>query len=269
MTPDTEFRSGKVGATAFGVGGKGEAIVLAHGVGMTREIWTPQAARLARSFKVVTYDLLGHGDSDLPAEQATLQTYADQLRTLLGHLGIAAANVVGHSMGALVALEFALAHPARTLRVAALNAVFQRTPEQRAAVESRAADLKAGSPTETVGPTLQRWFGNPVPPELHDAAALTERLLRAANPVGYARTYQLFARSDRVHTERLPGLAVPALFLTGEDDSNSSPSMSMAMARLVPNARVQVIPGARHMMNVTHPQQVTEALLEFLKDGRG
>ena len=78
------------------------------------------------------------------------------------------------------------------------------------------------------------------------------------------RTYQLFARSDRVHAERLPGLAVPALFMTGEEDLNSSAAMSAAMARRVPDARLEVVPGARHMMNVTHPQIVTDVLLAFL-----
>jgi pimeloyl-ACP methyl ester carboxylesterase len=61
---------------------------------------------------VIVYDMLGHGDSALPAADVTLRDYADQLAGLLNHLGIAA-NVVGHSMGALVALEFALAHPER------------------------------------------------------------------------------------------------------------------------------------------------------------
>lgn len=275
MTPDplpvpvpVPVREGKVDGTAFSVYGAGEAVVLVHGVGMAQAIWQPQVAALAPRFQVITYDMLGHGGSVVPPGGGTLDAYAGQLRALLDHLDIAAAHVVGHSMGALVALEFALTHPARTRSVAALNAVFERSPEQRAAVESRAAALKAEGLGETVAPTMQRWFGDPVPAELQEAAALTERLLRSVDPAGYARTYELFARSDRVHTERLPSLAAPALFVTADGDLNSSPSMSHAMAALVPKGRAQVIDGARHMMTVTHPQAVNDALIGFLESAR-
>ena len=269
MRPEIVSRSGKAGATAYSVAGEGEALVLVHGVGMAREIWAPQVEALARDFQVISYDMLGHGQSDVPPEGVSLADYAEQLRALLDHLGIAAANVVGHSMGALVALEFALAWPARTLRVAALNGVFERTPEQSAAVLARAAALQAEGAAATVEPTLERWFGKPVPPPLQQAAAVTARLLGSVNPLGYARTYQLFAQSDRAHAERLQGLAVPALFMTAQFDHNSSPAMSAAMARLAPNAQLQVLADARHMMTVTHPQQVNDALRGFLAGARG
>jgi pimeloyl-ACP methyl ester carboxylesterase len=269
MTRDPAVGSGRAGATAYSVQGQGEPVVLVHGVGMAREVWAPQAAALARDYQVISYDLMGHGESELPPEGVSLADYAGQLLALLDHLGIPAANVVGHSMGALVALEFSLRHPERTLRLAALNAVFQRTPEQRAAVEARAATLQRVGPGATVGLTIDRWFGTPVPAELRAAADLTASLLRRVNPLGYARTYQLFARSDRVHAERLPALAMPVLFMTGEGDLNSSPAMSQAMARLVPGARLDVLPDARHMMNLTHPQRVNDALRAFLAGGAG
>ncbi len=269
MKGDLPVRSGKAGPTAFTVQGQGEPVVLVHGVGMAREIWAPQAAALAQRHQVVSYDLLGHGDSELPPEGVTLQDYAGQLADLLDHLGIAAASVVGHSMGALVALEFALAQPARTLRVAALNAVFERTPEQRAAVEARAAALREGGPAASVAATLERWFGDPVPAQLRGAAEQVGRLLRDVQPLGYARTYALFAQSDRVHSQRLAQLQVPALFMTGAHDPNSSPAMARAMARRVPGARLEILADARHMMTVTDPERVNALLSAFLSGSAG
>jgi pimeloyl-ACP methyl ester carboxylesterase len=230
---------------------------------MAYEIWRPQFEDFARDHLVVAYDMLGHGGSATPPEGVTLADYAAQLADLLDHLGLPAANVVGHSMGALVALEFALACPQRVLRVAALNAVFQRSAQQRAAVVARAQSLGDGV-AGTLAPTLERWFGNPVPQPLVQPAAQVARLLRDVDPTGYARTYRLFASSDNVHAARLGQLAVPALFLTGEEDLNSSPAMSQAMARLAPQGRAEVIPQARHMMNVTHPARVTASLRAFL-----
>ncbi|MNV34870.1 Alpha/beta hydrolase family protein [compost metagenome] len=85
------------------------------------------------------------------------------------------------------------------------------------------------------------------------------------NAQGYARAYSLFATSDEVHASRLPQLAMPALFMTGEGDPNSSPAMSQAMAALAPRGQAQSVPGARHMMNLTDAEAVNARLLAFIR----
>lgn len=267
MKPDLcpqPVQAGMIDGTAYSMYGAGEPLVLIHGVGMGQAIWAPQVAEFARDYQVIVYDMLGHGGSAVPPADVELADYANQLAALLDHLDIASANVVGHSMGALVALEFALYYPVRTLRVAALNAVFMRTPEQRAAVLERAEALQHTGVAATVDSTLARWFGEPVPAELAESAELVKRFLIEVNPQGYARTYGLFASSDAVHEAGLPQLAMPALFMTGEFDPNSSPDMSRAMAELAPQGRLDIVAGARHMMNVTAPDAINQRLRAFL-----
>ena len=250
--------------TAYTLHGVGEPLVLIHGVGMQHGVWLPQIEDLARSYQVIAYDMLGHGGSPLPPENAALQDYAAQLERLLDHLGIAAANVAGHSMGALVAMEFALRNPSRTRRLAALNAVFRRTPEQRSAVQSRADALNQSGVQATIESTIARWFGEPMPAALQPMATAVAGYLRNVNPQGYARTYKLFSSSDEVHAGRLNQLTMPTLFLTGEYDANSSPQMSKAMAQEASHAVVEVIPGERHMMNVVAPDAVNRSLRHWL-----
>ncbi|MCX5539721.1 alpha/beta fold hydrolase [Paraburkholderia sp. CNPSo 3076] len=241
-----------------------ETVVLIHGVGMNQSVWAPQIDALSESFRVVAYDMLGHGESALPSAQPTLDEYAAQLESLLDAIQVERAHVVGHSMGALVALEFALLNAPRTLSVVALNAVYDRTPAQREAVMTRAASLGDAPAASGVDATLSRWFGDPIPGHLTQAAQAVRALLLAVDPVGYARTYRLFASSDAAHVGRLANLEVPALFLTGECDPNSSGQMSHAMAAVAPRARAEVIANARHMMNVTDPERVNASLLAFL-----
>jgi pimeloyl-ACP methyl ester carboxylesterase len=241
-----------------------ETVVLIHGVGMNHSVWSPQIKALTTRYQVIAYDMLGHGGSALPTPMPTLDEYASQLERLLDALQIERAHVIGHSMGALIALEFALTHPSRTRSVVALNAVYHRTPEQREAVMNRAATLVDAPADAGIDVTLTRWFGDPVPAHLTKAAEAVRELLSTVDPVGYARTYQLFARSDDAHVGRLSGLAVPALFLTGECDANSNPAMSLAMAAAAPFGRAEIIANERHMMNLTNPAQVNERLLEFL-----
>jgi (E)-2-((N-methylformamido)methylene)succinate hydrolase len=241
-----------------------ETVVLIHGVGMDQSVWSPQIEALTTHYRVIAYDMLGHGGSALPTATPTLDDYAVQLERLLDALQIDRAHIVGHSMGALVALQFALTHPSRSLSVAALNAVYDRTPEQREAVMSRAATLDDVPLDAGIDVTLARWFGDPIPAELTKSARAVRELLLSVDPVGYARTYRLFARADDSHIGRLPKLDVPALFLTGECDANSSPAMSHAMAAAAPLGRAEIIANARHMMSITDPVRVNERLLAFL-----
>lgn len=251
--------------TAYSTHGAGEPVVLIHGVGMQAGIWKPQIDELAAERQVIVYDVLGHGQSPLPPEEPTLRDYSDQLLHLLDHLRIDAANVAGHSMGALIALDFALHHDTRCLRVAALNAVYRRTAEQREAVLARANGLATGTSDSTIQQTIARWLGDPPPAELMEVSSQLRHYLSSMDMRGYARTYRLFASSDQTHAGKLGALKMPALFLTAQHDQNSSPEMSRAMASEVESGVAVVISDAKHMVTVTHPAEVNRALESWLQ----
>ncbi|GAB2904210.1 alpha/beta fold hydrolase [Paralcaligenes ginsengisoli] len=231
---------------------------------MRKAVWAPQIAELSDRYQVIAYDMLGHGGSELPPEAPALSDYSSQLRDLLRHLGIRAAHIIGHSMGALVALDFALDYPRHVLSLVAMNAVYERSAEQSEAVMQRAQHIENTGPTGNCEATLERWFGQPANSVLRAGADSIRELLCQADVVGYARSYKLFAASDRAHSERLARLQCPALFMTGELDANSSPAMSRRMAQIAPEGEVEVLPGERHMMSITAPHEVNRRLRAFL-----
>ena len=234
--------------TCYQVMGSGEAMVFIHGVGMAKEIWQPQVECFAKSYQVVTYDMWGHGGSALPAADVTLDDYCQQLAELLKTLAISKAHVIGHSMGGLVALGFALSYPQQVQRLVVLNSVYERTPEQRYGVLERAKVLAESGLSDTVNGTLTRWFGTSPTAEMAEKAKAVRGFLAQADGVGYARTYGLFASSDGVFVGRLGELVMPTLFITGEDDPNSTPWMSQQMAEATPQGQAFIVPQERHMM---------------------
>ena len=245
-----------LGGTSFIEKGEGDPILFIHGVGLNAEAWAPQIAAFSATHRVIALDMAGHGGSAAPPAEATLDDYVSQARRLLDDLGITAVNVVGHSMGGLVAMGLAIVHPQRVRRLAVLNAVHERTPEARAAVEARAAAIAPGLSFET---TLARWFDN-------DEQALRERVgawLQQTELSAYAAAYRVFATSDRVFSGALSGILCPALFATGDGDPNSTPAMAEEMAERAIHGQSAVIAGARHMMSLTHWQE-TNALLQGL-----
>lgn len=250
--------------TAWSRYGQGPTLVLLHGVGMNQHVWKPEITELDSRFEILTYDMWGHGESLLPNSELELSAYTSQLLDLLDELEIENVHLAGHSMGGLITLDFATHHGARCLSACALNSVFQRTPEQRMAVQKRAQDLAEGNVTMNIAEALERWFG-PTGTHPHTRAEeLARLLLESVNPEGYAAAYRVFASADEVHASTLHQISVPALFFTGELDPNSTPAMSQAMAALVPNSQWAVLSGERHMMTLTAAPIVSDAIRDFI-----
>ncbi len=246
--------------------GAGEVLLLIHGVGMNCGFWAPQINAFSPEWDVIAYDTLGHGGSPLPSDPATLAEYAAQAIDLLDGLGVGRVKVVGHSMGALIALDLALRHPDRIGAVVAMNAVYRRSPEQRAAVERRVRLLDDDHPADWQQSAMDRWFGARISPQCMPAAVWVRAALGCLRPEGYRRAYRLFATADAAHTGRLGRLRLPALFLTGELDGNSSPAMARQMAVEAPDARALILSGERHMMSLASPVTVNAALRDFLEE---
>lgn len=241
--------------------GAGEPVVLLHGVGMQSAAWAPQIAALAVSYRVVALDLPGHGlTSPLPSG-SQLDDFVEWFERALSELGLGPINLVGHSMGSLIAGGFATMHSDKLLRVALLNGVFLRPPAARKAVEERASQIATGHfDLET---PLDRWFG---PSEIEQAARKqVADWLSAVDIAGYQTAYSAFASGDDVYADRISSIICPLLALTGDGDKNSTPEMSNAMARLARDGQSVTIEGHRHMVNLTAPDIVNEQLRHWLQ----
>ena len=146
--------------TSYLATGQGHPVVLIHGVGLNKEMWGGQIVGLAPHFQVIAYDMLGHGDSPLPAPGTSLEGYAEQLRELIEHLGLPHVSVIGFSMGGLVARAFALHHPQLLDSLVILNSVFNRSAEQRAGVIERTRQAAEHGPDANAEAALSRWFSH-------------------------------------------------------------------------------------------------------------
>ncbi len=249
----------KTGPIAWREAGRGPPVLLIHGVGLNADAWEPQIVTLSARRRVIAADMPVHGQSDLPPDGAGLNADVTAMVDLIDALGLSPVPVVGHSMGALIALGLALDHPEKISALVALNAVYCRDPVARSAVEARAAQLTGGA-FEAAGP-IGRWYPDDPNGPL---ARRTADWLHAVDPKGYAAAYRVFASSDHVHEGRLGELVCPALFLTGVSDHNSTPVMSARMVREAPHGRSVALPGARHMMHLTHPVEITNTISAFL-----
>ncbi|MBY6069154.1 alpha/beta hydrolase [Leisingera aquaemixtae] len=260
MTSTTLQLSEPYGAVTCLRAGRGDPVVLIHGVGMQSAAWGPQIEALSLTHQVIALDMPGHGGSAPLPEGAELPDYVAWLHAVLQALDLGPVSLAGHSMGALIAGGYAVCHPENVARVALLNGVFRRSAGARAAVEARAAEIRAGSfDLET---PLARWFGSS--PADQQARAQVGEWLSGVNLAGYAAAYSAFARGDSTYADGFGGIRCPLLALTGDGDPNSTPDMAQMMAAAAQQGRAVVIEGHRHMVNLTAPAEVNAALRAWL-----
>lgn len=256
MTWTTRPRSEFADLSAI-ASGTGSLVLLIHGVGLRAEAWNRQIDALSPRFHTVAVDMPGHGGSALPDGTMTLSDFTDAIVAGLD----GPALVIGHSMGAMIALDMAIRYPRQVRGVAAMNAIFNRCDVAAEAVKARAASLDGASKADPSG-TLERWFGEAPSPERDACRAW----LGAVTPAAYRMAYRVFAQEDGPSEDKLASLACPALFLTGSDEPNSTPDMSRAMAALAPKGRALIIENAAHMMPMTNASEVTAALFDFARE---
>ncbi len=254
--------------TAFDVSGpeKAPVIALIHGLGMNRKMWQWHVPTLAERYRVVSYDLAGHGENARPEAVLSLPVFADQLRALLDHADVAKAAIVGYSLGGMINRRFAMDHPDRISALVILNSPHERSPEAQKLVEDRAADTAAGGPAATLDASIARWFTPGFREVRPDIIALARRWILANDPEVYAQARQVLARGVVELIRPQPPITVPTLVMTTENDSGSTPAMSHGIASEIAGAETVILPHLQHMGLVEEPRLFTDPVLRFLDE---
>jgi len=253
--------------TAYLDCGNGEPLVLIHGVGLNKQVWQPQFDAFCGEYRVIAYDTLGHGNSRIPSAHLALDDYFEQLAELLDTLEIPSVNLCGHSMGALITLGFSLKYPHRVRRIIPMMGAYDRTPDHRQR-SRKVADILAGPGAGVLlKSTLGRWFTGQdyADPSRSEQISNVRGWLEAADQSGYSRAYRIFAENGETYVGKLAGISAPALFITAQDDPNSTPEMCRGMASEVQNGQAHIMHGERHMGQYLGANSIEPLIRRFLE----
>lgn len=238
------------------------AVVLLHGAGMDHTVWALQTRWFAyHGRSVLAVDLPGHGRSG-GAPLASIAALADWTAALVEAAGLEAAALVGHSMGALIALEAAARHPSR-VRALALCGVAPRMPVHPDLLAAAAADdHKAFELICDWGHGPAGHYGGHRAPGLWMLGG-GERLLETAK-AGALSTDLVNCNAYAEAEASAAKVACPALLVLGSEDRMTPARAGQKLAALIAGAQVALLPGAGHMMMVEQPDQTLDALKGFL-----
>ena len=252
--------------TAYDIAGPSDApaIILIHGLGLTRQTWADFIPDLSAEFQVISYDLCGHGQSALPKATASLAVLSSQLHELVAHLKIPSAHLVGFSLGGMINRRFAMDYPDKVASLVILNSPHERGDEAQKLVEQRAKDTKDGGAKATIEATLQRWFTKHFTDTNHEKTDWVRQTVLANHPANYAAHRFVLANGVLELIRPEPPLSHPCLVMTCENDSGSTVAMSQAIASEIAGATCQIVPDLQHLGLLEQPQSFIGPILSFL-----
>jgi 3-oxoadipate enol-lactonase len=240
-------------------------IVLIHGFPFSHEMWQSQVELLRSEFRVISYDVRGHGSSAVGDGQYMLEFFVDDLIALLDHLKIDKTTVCGLSMGGYIALRSVERNPERFSAMVLCDTSPEADTNE--AKLRRAASIMAAK-REGVKAFAETLLKTVFAPESlrkrPDAVQTTRRSIESNSSTGICGT--LLALASRTETtSSLFQMILPTLILVGELDKLTPPSISQMMQSKLPNSELYIIPGAAHLSNLENPAEFNKHLLEFLK----
>jgi pimeloyl-ACP methyl ester carboxylesterase len=249
------------GTIAFDEAGRGPAVILLHGAFLDRGTWDLQMPALAARHRVVRYDIRPFGKSTVPDQP--YQT-TDDLLALMDALKIERAHLVGHSFGGGVAIDFALAHPARVASLALVNSgvtgATMPPDEQKEAMQVFVGARESAAKAVEAWLALGLWSASHARPEVMKAL----ETITARNAARFRMAAPPFAPITPPAIGRLGEIRAPTLVVTGDRDTPGNRAASDALAKGIPGARLVVIRGADHAMPIGWAKELNDALLGFL-----
>jgi pimeloyl-ACP methyl ester carboxylesterase len=247
----------------YDVCGEGRAVLLIHGLGSDHRGWEYQENDLKSHFQLVNPDLRGHGQSrGGTTDFVPARRFAEDLDTLLSHLHLNRAHVIGESMGGIIALEFVLDFPERVDRLVLVDTTPRVTEETADVVYSWREAQLAGGNEAFFRASLASGFS---PQWIKENPEIVEHLRQKAqsmNAEGVVAAGLGLATTDL--SERLSEIAAPTLVIHGDSDRIINIEMGRLMNRGIKNSGFKVLKGCGHSPTVQKAKELNRLLISFL-----
>jgi 3-oxoadipate enol-lactonase len=244
-------------------------LAITHSLASDSGMWAEQLpALLQAGWRVLRLDMRGHGGSDPVAGDYTMSALAQDVAAALDALSLPRVHYLGLSIGGMIGQAFALEHGNRLISAMWCD-TLPASPESGAPLwEERMNTVRrAGSVEPLADATMERWFTDAFKPQKPRRWQEIRDTVAATSPAGYLGCSAAIMDFD--FTACLPALRLPCLVVCGAEDPGTPPSENRRIADLVPGARYEQIPSARHFPNVERPDPFNRIMLGWLDTRRG
>jgi len=254
----------------YELSGSGRCFTLIHGAGTNLNMWYNQVPAFSQHYQVLTYDVRGHGQTELPEGELTTELWIEDLYALLKALNISETILLGFSMGGGIALGFTLAHSEMVKALILSNSggagagAAQRSEEEirqmKASRQTQIEAIKKGGMAalveERIGSTFSPGFAEKNP----DTIERYKSIRLQNDPEGYLRVMQRMSRPTT--PPDLSKIICPTLIIAEETDPSSG-TAGKATQEAIRGSQLKTFP-TRHYTALEQPQEYNETVLRFL-----
>ena len=244
------------------INNKTTPIVFIHGVGLDRNMWTPQI-NFFRKYSTLTYDLLGHGKTPFNKDKIIIEGYTHQLISLIEDLSISKLHLVGFSIGSLIAMDFAANFNNKLSSLTLIATTYKRNQKQRQEVIDRVNLAKSNKPISKLA--LKRWFTDEY---LEKNPKIYEEFMRILTKEpeeqkNFIKAYEFFAHyKDDI--EKIKKINTRTLVMTGSIDPGSTPEMSKNLSSDLKNSQYIEINKGKHLCSIECSDDVNINIEKFI-----
>ncbi|MSP10698.1 MAG: alpha/beta hydrolase [Pelagibacteraceae bacterium] len=237
-------------------------LVFIHGVGLDHRMWQPQI-NYFNKYSTIAYDLLGHGKTIFDNETITIDDFSNQLISILNFLKIDKINLIGFSLGALIALNFASKFQNNLSTLTLIGTTYKRSHSERVKVLDRYNQAKLNKSISKIA--LERWFSDEylkLNPQIYDQFV---KILNK-NPKDHSnflKSYHLFANHED-DIELIKKIKTKTLIMTGSNDPGSTVAMSKTLSKDMINSNFVEINKGKHLCSIECADDVNIKIKNFI-----
>ena len=236
-------------------------IVFIHGVGLTKEIWSPQL-EFFKDHNILTYDLLGHGKTPLQKTQLNFEDFTKQLLNLIKELEINKIHLVGFSLGSLIARHFAAAYEDRLSSLVLHGSIYKRSKEQKRIVQNRFELMKSNRPASK-DRALRRWFSDKFLRENKEMYNKIFSMLDKNDHNNFLKVYKLFVNYED-DDQMFNNINTNTLVTTGQYDVGSTTEMAKNLSEKIKGAKYIEIIDGKHLCNIECAKEFNKTIELFV-----
>lgn len=245
--------------------GRGDLVLLLHGIGGNATNWRSQLLGLSDNFLMVAWDMRGYGLSDSYPGPLRFSELCNDILRVLAHYGRVTLHLVGLSMGTVIAFEFLQRHPGfvRSLTICSgTHRAGLMAPERRIAfLEDQLRPLETGQPPSSIAHSVARFLLGPK--ASREALDSLAQSISSLDPTSYLKA--LAAVTSFAEEPRLEDIRVPVHVVSGADDTLVRPQVMRSMARRIPTAVFTELPDSGHLCNLEQPKAFNTVIGSFLR----
>ena len=251
--------------TRYRIDGAGARwVTFVTGIANDLTMWDGQVPALAGDFRILRYDLRGHGGSEATAGSYSMKLLVEDLKALLDSLSVHRTSLVGLGLGGAIAQAFAIEHAERVENLVPCCCRARMVPDFATMWHKLRGTVQEQGLEAIVEPTVQRWFSEEFKAAHPEVLEKIRKMIRGTTLEGYLGVTAAFLGLDV--EDRLPEIRARTLYVSGaEDKLGGPPELMKGLSEKVKGASHVSVPRAAHIANIQNPEGFNQVLGEFLK----